>query len=203
LTEEERIRLKGWKKVILYQNLISAAILTMFSIFIWIAAAQTLYPKGIKPQKEGLIVEMVLIFTSTYGEWSGLIFVICGMTALFSSIIGPFYGFSRLWEESFEKLGIYNKFKVKRTTVYRLVLIMFSILPVIFIFIVQRPMWLFSLSGLLTGPVLGLLYIIPIIVLYLDMNKTAPELKPRRYIAIFLAFLSGILMIILSLIGLG
>ncbi|MEJ2276228.1 MAG: Nramp family divalent metal transporter [Candidatus Lokiarchaeota archaeon] len=145
LTTEEQNRLKGWKKVILYQNVISATILTLFSSFIWIAAAQTLYPMGIKPQKDKLIIEMVTIFTSTYGQWSGLIFIICGMTALFSSIIGPFYGFSRLWEESFEKLGLYNKVKIKKITVFRLVLLMFAILPVVFIFLVQRPMWLFSL----------------------------------------------------------
>ncbi len=203
LTKEERRRLKGWGEVVLYQNIVSAAILTIFSMFIWIAAAQTLYIRDIKPEGWTIIPQMVQIFTSTYGRWSGILFIFCGIFALFSSIIGPLYGFSRLWEESFEKFGLYKRFDIKKETVYRLCLILFALLPLIFIFIVARPMWLFSTASMLTGPILGLLYIIPIGITFIEMRKHAPELKPSHYWAIFLAIVSGVLMIILSLLGLG
>ena len=203
LTAEERKRLKGWGEVVLYQNVVSAVILTIFSMFIWIAAAQTLYIRDIKPEGWTIIPQMVQIFTSTYGQWSGILFILCGIFALFSSIIGPLYGFSRLWEESFERFGLYKRYNIEKETVYRLCLIMFASLPLIFIFIVARPMWLFSTASILTGPILGLLYIIPIGIAYLEMKKYAPELKPNHYWAIFLAIVSGILMIILSFLGLG
>lgn len=203
LTQEERSRLKGWKKVILYQNLVSATILTVFAIMIWIAAAQTLHYKIIKPVGWDLIPQMVSIFTDIYGEWSGLLFIICGMIALFSSILGPLYGFSRLYEESFERLGLYKRFNIKKTTVYRICLIFFTLLPSIFILFIGRPMLLFSLASMLTGPILGLIFIFPIVISYLEMKDNAPELKPTRYWAVFLAILSGVLIIILSLLGLG
>jgi Mn2+/Fe2+ NRAMP family transporter len=203
LTKEECRRLKGWKDVVLYQNIVSATILTIFSIFIWVAAAQTLYVGGYKPEGWTIIPQMVHIFTLTYGQWSGILFILCGIFALFSSIIGPFYGFSRLWEESFERFGLYNRYNIKKETVYRLCLIMFTLLPLIFIFIIARPMWLFSMASMLTGPILGLIYIFPIAITFLEMRKHAPELVPYRYWAIALAVLSGILMIILSLMGLG
>ncbi|MHA1488455.1 MAG: Nramp family divalent metal transporter [Promethearchaeota archaeon] len=203
LTKEERRRLKGWRNVVLYQNIVSATILTIFSTFIWVAAAQTLYVGGYEPEGWTIIPQMVAIFTSTYGPWSGNLFILCGIFALFSSIIGPFYGFSRLWEEGFERFGIYNRYNIKKETIYRICLIMFTILPLIFIFIVSRPMWLFSIASMLTGPILGLLYITPIIISFLEMRKSAPELTPKRYWAIALAVLSGILMIILSLLGLN
>ncbi|TXT62174.1 MAG: conserved membrane protein of unknown function [Promethearchaeota archaeon] len=203
LTQEERKRLQGWKKVILYQNLVSALILIVFSMMIWIAAAQTLHNKIIKPEGWDIVPQMVSIFTDIYGEWSGLVFILCGAIALFSSILGPLYGFSRLWEESFERLGLYNHIKWKRTTIYRVCLTFFTILPSVFILFIGRPMLLFSVASMLTGPILGLVFIFPIIISYLEMNHTAPELKPKRYWAIFLAFLSGILVIILSLVGLG
>ncbi|TFG04314.1 MAG: hypothetical protein EU539_11055 [Promethearchaeota archaeon] len=203
LTKEERRRLKGWKDMVLYQNLVSATILTVFSTFIWIAAAQTLHVRGIEPEGWDLIPQMVNIFTDTYGEWSGILFILCGIFALFSSIIGPFYGFSRLWEESFERFGIYKRFSIQRETVYRICLTFFTVLPLIFIFIVARPMWLFSTASMLTGPILGLIYIIPIYVSYSEMKKHAPELAPRRYWAIALAVISGVLMIILSFLGLS
>ncbi|MBD3254741.1 MAG: hypothetical protein GF383_06590 [Candidatus Lokiarchaeota archaeon] len=203
LTTEEKRRLKGWKDVVLYQNLVSATILTIFSMFIWVAAAQTLHVEGSRPEGWDLIPQMVIIFTSTYGEWSGILFILCGIFALFSSVIGPFYGFSRLWEEALEKLGVHKRFKISKVAVFRICLVFFASLPLIFIFIIARPMWLFSMSGILTGPILGLVYIIPIIVSYQELKKNAPELAPKRYWAICLAVFSGIAMIVLSLLGLG
>jgi Mn2+/Fe2+ NRAMP family transporter len=201
LTEEEIKRLKGWKKVVLYQNLVSATILSIFSILIWTAAAGTLFKEGIKPRGDDLVAQMILIFTSTYGEWSGYLFMICGSLALFSSVIGPLYGFSRLWEESFERLGLYRKYKIDKKIVFRLCLVMFTLFPLVLALVFDNPMQLFSFSGIVTGPILGLVYIVPIIVLYYEMKKTAPELKPRRYWAMALAILSGILMIVLALMG--
>lgn len=201
LSQEERTRLKGWKKVVLYQNLVSATILTTFSIFIWVAAAQTLYVSGAEPRGNDLVAQMISIFTTTYGEWSGYLFMICGSLALFSSVIGPLYGFSRLWEESFERLGLYRKYKIDKKTVFRLCLIMFTLFPLILALVSDNPMQLFSFSGIITGPILGLVYIMPIIILYYEMRQTAPELKPRRYWAMALAILSGVLMIILALMG--
>ena len=64
-------------------------------------------------------------------------------------------------------------------------------------------MWLFSMASMLTGPILGILYIVPIIVTYLEMKDKAPELKPTRYWAIVLAVFSGVMMLILSFLGLG
>jgi Mn2+/Fe2+ NRAMP family transporter len=203
LTQEERSRLKGWKKVILYQNLVSATILTLFSLMIWIASAQTLHQKFFKPEGWDLIPQMVSIFTEIYGGWSGFLFILCGGIALFSSILGPLYGFSRLWEESFERLGIYKRFQVNRMTIYRICLFIFTLLPSIFILFIGKPMLLFSIASMLTGPILGLVFIFPIIVLHREMKNTAPQLKPTRYWAIFLAIISGILIIVLSLLGLG
>jgi manganese transport protein len=203
LTAVERRRLKGWRNMVLYQNLVSATILTIFCTFIWVAAAQTLYVGGYKPEGWTIIPQMVHIFTSTYGQWSGIVFILCATFALFGSIMGPLYGFSRLWEESLERFGIYKRFNIKKETVYRICLISFASLPLIFIFVVARPMWLFSIASMLTGPILGLLYIIPIGISYIEMKKHAPELAPNQYWAIALALVSGILIITLSFLGLG
>ncbi|MGV9197659.1 MAG: Nramp family divalent metal transporter [Promethearchaeia archaeon] len=202
LTSEEKTRLQGWRKVVLYQNVVSATILTVFSVLIWVASAQTLFVQGYRPEGWDLIPQMVSIFTTTWGEWSGILFIIAGILALFSSVIGPLYGFSRLYEESFERFGIYRRFKIKSETIYRIFLVFFVSLPLMFIFLIpEDPMWLFSMSGLLTGPVLGLVYILPIAVTYLEMKNTAPELKPERTWAVVLALTSGILMFVLSLLN--
>ncbi|MHA1804481.1 MAG: Nramp family divalent metal transporter [Promethearchaeota archaeon] len=203
LTEEEKRRLKGWKDMVLYQNIISATILTIFSIFMWISAAQTLHPSGLRPAGWTIIPQMVSIFTSTYGEWSGILFIICGILALFSSIIGPFYGFARLYEESFERFGVYRKYHVESKTLFRIFLLIFAFFPLLFIFITGQPMWLFSTASMLTGPLLGLLYIFPIMLSFLDTNKKDSKLRPYRIWAMAFAIISGILLIVLSLLGWG
>ncbi|TFF98046.1 MAG: hypothetical protein EU547_02710 [Promethearchaeota archaeon] len=63
-------------------------------------------------------------------------------------------------------------------------------------------MLLFSLASMLSGPILGLLYIIPVIVSYIETKDVVPALNPTRYWAIALAMISGILIIILSILGL-
>ncbi|MHA1724042.1 MAG: Nramp family divalent metal transporter [Promethearchaeota archaeon] len=203
LTDEEKRRLKGWKDMVLYQNIVSATILSIFSTFIWIAAAQTLHPMGLRPEGWTIIPQMVAIFTSTYGEWSGILFIICGILALFSSIIGPFYGFARLYEESFERFGIYRKFNIDNKALFRIFLLIFAFIPLLFIFVFERPMWLFSTASLLTGPLLGLLYIFPIIISFLDTNKKDSKLRPYRIWAMALAILSGFLLFLFSILGWG
>ncbi|MFX1338902.1 MAG: hypothetical protein ACFFDK_09860 [Promethearchaeota archaeon] len=59
------------------------------------------------------------------------------------------------------------------------------------------------MASMLTGPILSLFYIIPIDITYSEMKKHTAQLAPKRYWAIFLAVLSGIFMIFLSLLGLG
>lgn len=204
LTDVERKRLLGWRKVVLYQNLVSATILSLFSVFIWIAAAQTLYLEGATPQGWGLVTEMVSIFTATYGEWSAILFMACGALAFFSSIIGPLFGFSRLWEESLERFGLYKRFKIKKETVYRICLFGFACLPLAFLLgSGERPMVLFSVASMLSGPILGLLYVLPVFLTNIEVKPTAPDLKTTRYWAMILAVSSGVLLIILSILGIG
>jgi hypothetical protein len=149
---------------------------------------------------------MSFVFGDQLGQWAVYLFIIAGVIALFTSILGPLYGFSRLWEEGFEQFGLYDKFKIKKKTVFRICLVFFTLLPFLYgissIFLGIKPMWLFSQASYLTGPILGLVYIIPIIVAYLVLKDKAPDLVPKRYWAIALAVISGVLMIILSLMSL-
>lgn len=193
LTEEELEHLTGWGDIVLWQNIVSSVVLSVFSFFIWTAAAATLYTRGIEPGGFTVIPQMAGIFTAVYGEWSAAIFLLSIMFALFSTLIGPLYGMSRLWEDSFALHGLFEKYDIGRDTVFRMVVILFISIPLGLNLAIEAPMFLFALSGILFAPAVGLMYLAAIYLSYTDVDIS--ELRPRRTWAVALAVFAAVAMI--------
>jgi hypothetical protein len=197
LTIEEIENLKGWRDIILWQNIISSVLLALFSMMMWIASAQTLNKLGIRPTSFEAVPQMAQIFTTIYGEWSSMIFLLTVGTALFSSVIGPLYGMARLWEDSFAVHGLYEKFKIKRIWGFRITVILFALIPLIFSLSTEKPLFLFALSGVLFAPIIGLSYIGAIVLSFTDVIG---RLHPKRWWAILLALIGAVMTILSSII---
>lgn len=199
LTDEEVKNLRGWEKLVLLQNIISSVLLAVFSAMIWIAASQTIHKMGIRPSGFEVVPKMAGIFTSIYGDWSAIIFVLSIMTALFSSIIGPLYGMSRLWEDGLGAHGLYKKSKINPKWTFRGSVLLFAVIPLILSLLTEKPMALFALSGVLFAPIIGLIYLSSIWMSFKDVDK---RLHPRRWWAIILAVFAAIMTIISSILSL-
>ena len=199
LTDEEVENLKGWRDLVLLQNVISSVLLTVFSMMIWIASAQTLHKTGIRPSGFEVVPQMAGIFTTIYGDWSALIFLLSIMAALFSSIIGPLYGMARLWEDGFGTHGIYEKFNMKREWMFRGTVLFFAVIPLTLSLITEKPMFLFALSGVLFAPIIGFMYINAIFMSFKDMDK---RLHPKRWWAMILGIFAAIMSILSSILEL-
>lgn len=199
LTDEEVEKLKGWRDLVFWQNIISSVLLAVFSMMIWIASAQTLHKTGIRPSGFEVVPQMAGIFTTIYGDWSALIFLLSIMAALFSSIIGPLYGMSRLWEDGFGAHGIYEKFKLSRKWTFRGAVLFFAAIPLTLSLSTEEPLFLFSLSGVLFAPIIGLMYITVILMSFRDVDK---RLHPKRWWAIILGIFAAIMSILSSILEL-
>jgi len=199
LTDEEMENLKGWRDVVLWQNVISSLLLGTFSIMIWIASAQTLYKMDIRPTGFEVVPQMAQIFTLIYGDWSAAIFLLSIMAALFSSIIGPLYGMSRLWEDGFGLHGFYERFNIKREWFFRFSVLLFASIPLTLSLLTETPMFLFALSGVLFAPIIGVMYLVAIWMSFKDIDK---RLKPKRWWAIALGVFGAIMTILSSLLEL-
>lgn len=193
LSAEEIENLKGWGDIVFWQNVISSVILFVFSWFMWTAAAATLYTRGIEPGGFTVVPQMATIFTSVYGEWSGILFLISVIFALFSTLIGPLYGMSRMWEDGFSLHGLFDKYDIERTTFFRAVVIFFVLIPLTLNLVIEAPLVLFSVSGILFAPAIGLMYLAVIYMSYTDVDL--PALKPERTWAVALGVFAGIAMI--------
>jgi manganese transport protein len=193
LTDEEIKRLKGWGDMVLWQNIISSIILAVFSFFMWTAAAATLHGTEIVESGElggfEVVPQMAVIFTNVYGEWSAAVFLLSVMAALFSTLIGPLYGMSRLWEDAFAIHGLFEKYDITRDTVFRLTVVFFSIIPLALNLIIEAPLFLFSVSGILFAPAVGLMYLAALYMSYTDIDQ--PGLAPDRPWAVGLALFAA------------
>jgi Mn2+/Fe2+ NRAMP family transporter len=197
LTDAELDYLQGWGDIVLWQNIVSSAVLATFSFFMWTAAAATLHQAGATPSGFTVIPEMAGIFTQVYGEWSEVVFLLAIIFALFSTLIGPLYGMSRLWEDAFALHGFFEAYDVERDTVFRATVILFIAIPLSLNLAIEAPMFLFSLSGMLFAPAIGLMYIAAIYLSYYDVDMG--ELRPTRPWAVGLGLFAAVTMIISGL----
>ena len=197
LSDEEISRLKGWGDMVLWQNMISSVILAVFSFFMWTAAAATLHGTEIVESGElggfEVIPQMAVIFTDVYGEWSAFLFLLSVMAALFSTLIGPLYGMSRLWEDAFAIHGVYENYDITRETVFRLTVVLLAVIPLGLNIVFQAPLFLFALSGILFAPAVGLMYLAALYMSYVDIDQ--PGLAPIRRWAVALAVFAGVALI--------
>jgi Mn2+/Fe2+ NRAMP family transporter len=200
LEPEEVARLKGWGDIVLWQNIVSSILLAVFSFFMWTAAAATLHGTPVVESGElggfEVVPQMAAIFTEVYGEWSAVLFLLSVMAALFSTLIGPLYGMSRLWEDAFAIHGLFDRYDVSRESVFRLTVVFFAAIPLVLNLVIQAPLFLFAVSGILFAPAVGLMYLAAIKMSFTEV-KTA-DLKPRRTYALALALFAAA-----ALIGTG
>ncbi|MFB6081175.1 MAG: Nramp family divalent metal transporter [Haloferacaceae archaeon] len=194
LTDAELTYLQGWGDVVLWQNIVSSAVLALFSFFMWTAAAATLYQTGANPSGFSVVPEMAGIFTQVYGDWSKILFLLAVIFALFSTLIGPLYGMSRLWEDAFALHGFFEAYDISRDTVFRATVLLFVVIPFSLNVAIKAPMFLFSLSGMLFAPAIGLMYIAAIYLSYTDVD--IDELRPNRRWAVFLGLFAAVTMIV-------
>jgi hypothetical protein len=192
LADEEIQRLKGWSDIVLWQNLVSSVLLGVFSFFMWTAAAATLHTRGIQPSGFTVIPEMAAIFTSQFGAWSATLFLLTAVAALFSTLIGPLYGMSRLWEDAFAVHGLFERYDVSRTTVFRATMLLFAVIPLALNLAFEAPLFLFALSGALFAPAIGLMYLA---VLYMSFEIDVTSLSPTRTWAVALAVFAAAAML--------
>ncbi|MFB6196427.1 MAG: Nramp family divalent metal transporter [Haloplanus sp.] len=192
LTDEEIHRLKGWGDIVLWQNILSSVILAVFSFFMWTAAAATLHVRGIQPSGFTVIPEMAAIFTSQFGEWSAVLFLLTTVAALFSTLIGPLYGMSRLWEDAFALHGLFENYDITRDTTFRATIVFFSAIPLALNLLFEAPLILFALSGAMFAPAIGLMYLA---VMYMSFDIDIESLSPTRTWAVALGVFAGVVMI--------
>lgn len=192
-------RLWGWRRAVLWQNVVASVLFVTFSLLLWVATTRTLHPNGIRPSGFEAVAEMAGIFTSVFGGWSGTLFLFAISLALFTSMYAPAYGISRFWEGSFGYMDGFERFGVRRTTFFRLCLAVFVAIPLALNLTGINPLLLFSVGGILFAPIIALLYLVALYLLFSDVG--VPSLRPHNRVLVALALIASFTTLLSSLLS--
>ena len=188
------MRLKGWLKPVYLDLFVSYFITFLISTCLYISGATILFPRGLHPKGLSLVETLSAMFTETFGSWAYYLFLLGSLALLLSSIIGVVDGLSRANREFIKIIApsIYRKISAKGL-LRALVLVAIAI-PLFFLLMFQKPIWLLLLSSLMFAPAMGVIFLSST---YLCL-KLPKEFRPNRLV-ILITVLTAIFMVVISL----
>jgi manganese transport protein len=168
-------RMKGWLRIVHLDLSFSYVITFIASLCLYIAGATVLYPDNLHPQGLLLVGTLSKLFTKTIGQWAYYLFLLSAFAIILSSIIGVVDGLSRamrectliVWPSSSEKLN--NKAMLR---LYKLIAIG---IPLAFLLMEERPIWLLLISSIMFAPAIGIIFLTTTYLCF----KLPKELQPH------------------------
>ncbi len=166
-------KIKGWCRVVYTDATIAMIIGIVVTVSFLVAGAGVLRPQQLAPDGEEVATTLANIFSSKWGSLGGLLFMLSGVAALISTLIGQLAGWPRLLADSFRICvpGFEKKFSWKMQ--FRMFLIFFLLTNMIIVFTLGlKPVVLVKLSAVLDGLLLAPLQAIWVAIgLYVVMPK--------------------------------
>jgi len=159
LRPTDKKRLKGWLRLVYLDLLVSYSLTFILSMCLYVSGAMVLFPRGLHPAGISLIETLSIMFTETFGLWARYLFLLGGFALLFSSVLGVVDGLSRANTEFVKIVSapIYNK--IGHKTLLRIFVLASIAVPMIFVFAVQRPIWLLQFSSFMFAPAMGIIFL--------------------------------------------
>ncbi len=173
LTRGSAEKIKGWCHVVYTDATIAMIIGIVVTVSFLVAGAGVLRPQELDPDGEEVATTLANIFSAKWGSLGGLLFMLSGVAALTSTLIGQLAGWPRLLADSFRICvpGFEEKFSWK--TQFRMFLVFFLLTSMIIVFTLGlKPVFLVKLSAVLDGLLLAPLQAIWVAIgLYVVMPK--------------------------------
>lgn len=192
VSEKGLERLKGWLRIVHLDLSFSYAITFIVSLSLYITGATVLYPNDLHPEGLLLVKTLSSLFTDTIGAWAYFFFLISAFAVLLSSVIGVVDGLSRALKECMVIMRPSTISSGK--TMLKAFKIMAIGVPLLFLLLVERPIWLLLLSSMMFAPAIGIIFLVST---YL-CQKLPKRLRPHPLIVLITLGIS-IVMITASL----
>ena len=182
-------RVKGWCKVVATDAGLALLLGMVVTVAFMMAGAGILRPAKIAPEGDQVAFQLAELFTS-YGPMGAKLFVLAGLAALMSTLLGQFAGWPRLLADC-ARLTIPAVAKYSWKVQFRAVLVLYAFSNLIIVYSFGlKPVLLIKLGAILDGLILTPLQALAAgLVLFFVMPKFFPThvakiLKPSPIIAI-------------------
>ncbi len=96
-------------------------------------------------------------------------------------------------EDAFALHGVFERFDITRASVFRITVVFFAAVPLALNLLIEAPLVLFAISGILFAPAIGLMYLAALYMSYKEVDL--PELHPQRTWAVAIAIFAAIALI--------
>ncbi|MBN2214025.1 MAG: Nramp family divalent metal transporter [Bacteroidales bacterium] len=152
LDKAEGIRLKGWCRVV-YSDATLALVIGIFATLgFLLAGAGILRPLRLAPEGTKAALEIASIFSTQWGKFGGLLFMLGGTAALVSTQVGQLAGWPRILADCTRICIPAFKKKMEWKWQFRLYLIFFFFSNMIIIYSLgYKPVFLIQLGAILDG----------------------------------------------------
>lgn len=160
-TDDTSVRtVKGWLNLAKWDSMFGYIAAGLVASVFMIAGSEILRPRGIVVDGLPVLKNLSTIFTSTFGEWTFLLFMIPAFAAIYSTALAVFDG-GRISIAHIARL-LSGKPTVpaalmRRNAWYRVSLVLFSIVPLVLFLGVQRPVLLVIIASVISAVSMPLL----------------------------------------------
>jgi Mn2+/Fe2+ NRAMP family transporter len=165
-------KVKGWCRVVYADATLAFLIGVTVTAAFMLAGAGVLGPAEVAPDKENVALELSRLFGDRWGPFGAHLFILAGLAAMLSTMLGQFAGWPRLLADSF-RLVVPAVGRYPWKYQFRFILICIAISNIAIVYAMSlEPVLLVKFSALLDGLLLTPLQALAVgLVLYLVMPK--------------------------------
>lgn len=193
VTTEEAHHIRGWCRTVYLDASIAALIGISVTAAFVIAGNGVLAPAQVAPDDAQVALELSRLFSERWGVMGARLFMLAGLAAMISTLLGQFAGWPRLLADCFRILiPAVRRFSWKAQ--FRTILLCFAVSNMVIVYMLGlKPVFLVKLGAVLDGLLLTPLQALSVgLVLYLVMPKffspgARAVLRPHPVFALGLA----------------
>lgn len=180
ITIDEAHQIRGWRRMVTLDASVALVIGIVVTSAFMMAGAGVLGPLHVVPDKENVAIELSRIFGESWGRWGAHLFVLAGLAAMLSTMLGQFAGWPRLLADCARQLfpGVS---RWSWQTQFRAILILFAVSNMVVVYTFGlKPVLLIQASAVLDGLLLTPLQAIAVgLTLFVVMPRMFPP-ETRR-----------------------
>lgn len=165
-------RANGWIKVMYLDAVLSMVVYTLVTAAFYILGAAVLHSQKAVPEGYKMIETLAGMYTETMGSGAEMVFLICAVVVLFSTLFSALASWTRIFSDTFGTLGVFNFYDIEQRR--RAIAIFAWVFPVIwallFLFM-QLPVLMIIIGGFFTSILLLLVVFAAIHFRYVQLDE--------------------------------
>jgi Mn2+/Fe2+ NRAMP family transporter len=150
-------RARGWMRVMRWDAWCSMVVYTFATVAFYLLGAAILHRTGLNPEKADLVRTLGVMYEPVFGQWAQVVFLFGAIAVLYSTFFVANAGHSRVFTDALKITGLGIKDEQARQRSVKILGVVFPMLCLGIYIMVQEPVALVLISGIMQGIMLPML----------------------------------------------